>query len=63
MEKSNCFQKEEKLKLLKIREEYLKNGIEILKREFARAKDEQNRVKSVPLLMGQFLEIVDRTQP
>jgi len=64
MEKSNgfinCFQKEEKLKLLKIREEYLKKEIEVLKRELARAKEEQNRVKSVPLLMGQFLEIVDK---
>lgn len=51
--------KEEKLRLLKIREEYLKKEIEILKNELSRAKEEINRVKSVPLLMGQFLEMID----
>lgn len=56
----NCFQKQEKLKLLKIREEYLNKEIDILKKELVRAKEEIGRVKSVPLLMGQFLEIVDK---
>lgn len=56
----SCFQKEERLKLLKIREEYLRKEIDILRRELARAKEEINRVKAVPLLMGQFLEIIDK---
>lgn len=56
----NCYQKEERLSLLKIREEYLKKEIETLKNEYARAKEEINRVKSVPLLMGQFLEMIDQ---
>lgn len=55
-----CFQKEERLKLLKIREDYLKKEIDILQKELARAKEEINRVKAVPLLMGQFLEIIDK---
>ncbi|KAM0680834.1 26S proteasome regulatory subunit 6B [Glugoides intestinalis] len=56
----SCYNKEEKLKLLKIRKEYVLKEIEILKRELARAKEEINRVKSVPLLMGQFLEMIDK---
>lgn len=56
----NCFYKEEKFKLLKIRKEYIEKEISVLKRELARAKEEINRVKSVPLLMGQFLEMVDK---
>lgn len=56
----NCFNKEEQLKLLKIRKDYLAKEISILKKELARAKEEINRVKSVPLLMGQFLEMIDK---
>lgn len=56
----NCFHKEEKLKLMKIRKEYIEKEIGVLKRELARAREEINRVKSVPLLMGQFLEMVDK---
>ncbi|ELA41421.1 26S proteasome subunit P45 family protein [Vittaforma corneae ATCC 50505] len=56
----NCFNKEEQLKLLKIRKEYLAKEIAILKKELSRAKEEINRVKSVPLLMGQFLEMIDK---
>jgi 26S proteasome regulatory subunit T3 len=54
-----CKQKEKELELLKIRENYVREEIEILKRELARAKEEINRVKSVPLLMGQFLEAIE----
>jgi len=53
-------QKEKELSLMKIRKEYVLKEIESLKRELAREKEEINRVKSVPLLMGQFLEIVDK---
>lgn len=56
----NAFNKEEQLRLLKIRKECTIKEIAILKKELARAKEEINRVKSVPLLMGQFLELIDR---
>lgn len=46
--------------MLGIKEKYLKNEIEILRQELARAKEEINRVKSVPLLIGQFLEAIDK---
>lgn len=52
-------QKEREYKLLSIREEYVRKEIEILKREERHAKEEINRVKSVPLIMGQFLEPID----
>lgn len=52
-------EKEKEYKLLNIREEYVKKEIETLKREEKHAKEEINRVKSVPLIMGQFLEPID----
>ncbi|KAF5141135.1 26s proteasome regulatory subunit 6 [Vairimorpha ceranae] len=52
-------QKEREYKLLSIREEYVRKEIEILKREERHAKEEINRVKSVPFIMGQFLEPID----
>lgn len=55
-----CANREKELELLKIREEYITNEIEILKRELARAKEEINRVRSVPLLVGQFAEAIDK---
>jgi len=56
----NAFNREEQLRLLKIRTESTIKEIAILKKELARAKEEINRVKSVPLLMGQFLEMIDK---
>lgn len=56
----NAFNREEQLRLLKIRRECTVKEIAILKKELARAKEEINRVKSVPLLMGQFLEMIDK---
>ncbi|KAK6090689.1 hypothetical protein P3W45_000412 [Vairimorpha bombi] len=52
-------EKEKEYKLLSLREEYVRKEIEILKREERHAKEEINRVKSVPLIMGQFLEPID----
>ncbi|ORD94509.1 PRS6B [Enterospora canceri] len=48
------------LRMLQIKEEYLKQEIGVLRNELGRAKEEINRVRSVPLLMGQFLEAIDR---
>ena len=47
------------LEFLEIQEEYIKDEIHNLKREHVRAKEEVKRIQSVPLVIGQFLEIVD----
>merc|ERR1719198_1458641 len=48
------------LEFLEIQEEYIKDEMQNLKRELVRAKDEVKRIQSVPLVIGQFLEIIDR---
>ncbi|ORE00146.1 PRS6B [Hepatospora eriocheir] len=50
----------ERLKQLDIKEKYLTKDVEYLKNELGRAREELKRVKSVPLLVGQFLEAVDK---
>ena len=52
-------QMERKLRLLEIREAYVRKEIETLRREERHGKEELDRVKSVPLIMGQFLEPID----
>lgn len=52
-------QMERELRLMEIREAYVLKEIETLKREEKHGKEELNRVKSVPLIMGQFLEPID----
>jgi len=47
------------LEFLEIQEEYIKDEMQNLKRELVRAKEEVKRIKSVPLVIGQFLEIID----
>ncbi|KAG5860619.1 ATP-dependent 26S proteasome regulatory subunit [Encephalitozoon hellem] len=54
-------QMERKLRLLEIREAYVRKEIETLKREERHGKEELDRVKSVPLIMGQFLEPIDNS--
>ena len=39
--------------------EYIKDEMKNLKRELIRAKEEVKRIQSVPLVIGQFLEMVD----
>lgn len=51
--------KERELKLLILRKEYVHNEISHLEKELLKAKEEIKRVKSIPLIMGQFLEAVD----
>ena len=50
---------EEELALLTIKEDYLKEDIKNLKKEWIRAKEEVKRIQSVPLTIGQFLEMID----
>jgi 26S proteasome regulatory subunit T3 len=47
------------LEFLEIQEEYIKDEMQNLKRELVRAKEEIKRIQSIPLVIGQFLEIID----
>ena len=42
-----------------MQEEYIKEEQRSLKRELLRAQEEVKRIQSVPLVLGQFLEMVD----
>ncbi|KAJ1977129.1 26S proteasome regulatory subunit 6B [Dimargaris verticillata] len=48
------------LELLELQENYIKDEQKNLKRELVRAQEEVKRIKSVPLVLGQFLEAIDR---
>lgn len=47
------------LEFMEIQEGYIKDEMKNLKRELIRAKEEVKRIQSVPLVIGQFLEMVD----
>jgi 26S proteasome regulatory subunit T3 len=49
----------EEVEFLSIREECIKDEQKNLKREYIRAKEEVKRIKSVPLVIGQFLEMIN----
>merc|ERR1719326_657865 len=51
---------QKQLEFLDIQEEYIKDEMQNLKRELVRAKEEVKRIQSVPLVIGQFLEIIDK---
>ncbi|CDS13275.1 Putative 26S protease regulatory subunit 6B [Lichtheimia ramosa] len=48
------------LEFLALQEEYIKDELKNLKRELLRAQEEVKRIKSVPLVIGQFLEPLDQ---
>jgi 26S proteasome regulatory subunit T3 len=48
-----------RLKFLEIHEEYIKDEVKNLKRELLHAQEELKRIRSVPLVVGQFSEMVD----
>eukprot|EP01112_Ceratiomyxa_fruticulosa_P017666 TRINITY_DN5550_c0_g1_i1.p1 TRINITY_DN5550_c0_g1~~TRINITY_DN5550_c0_g1_i1.p1 ORF type:complete len:414 (-),score=110.74 TRINITY_DN5550_c0_g1_i1:149-1390(-) len=50
---------ESQLEFLNIQEEYIKDEQKNLKRELLRAQTEVKRIQSVPLVIGQFLEMID----
>jgi 26S proteasome regulatory subunit T3 len=52
---------EEALATLAIEEEYVRDEFASLKRELVRAQEEVKRIQSVPLVIGQFLEMIDQT--
>jgi len=51
---------EQKIEFLKIQEDYIKDEQKNLKRELIRAKEEVKKIQSVPLVIGQFLEMIDQ---
>jgi len=52
-------QLQRQLEFLEIQEEYIKDEQRNLKRELLRAQEEVKRIQSVPLVIGQFLEMID----
>ena len=50
---------ERELELLGIKEEYIKDELRYLRRELVRAQDEVKSIQSVPLLVGNFVEMID----
>ncbi|KAI5634162.1 ATPase family associated with various cellular activities (AAA) domain-containing protein [Phthorimaea operculella] len=48
------------LEFLEVQEEYIKDEQRNLKKEYLHAQEEVKRIQSVPLVIGQFLEAVDR---
>jgi len=50
---------QQRVEFLDIQEEYIKDEMKNLKRELLRAKDEITRIQSVPLVIGQFNEMID----
>ena len=53
---------ERQLRFLEIQEEYVKDEHKNLKRELLRAQEEVKRIQSVPLVIGQFLEMIGQYQ-
>ena len=49
------------LEFIDIQDEYVKDEQKNLKRELLRAQEEVKRIQSVPLVIGQFMEMVDQT--
>ena len=45
---------------LGVQEEYIKDEMRNLRREYIHAQEEGKRIQSVPLVIGQFLEAVDQ---
>jgi 26S proteasome regulatory subunit T3 len=52
---------ESQIEFLDIQEEYVKTELKNLKRELIRSKQEIQRIRATPLVIGQFVEMVDAT--
>ena len=50
---------QQQLEFMEIQETYIKDEQKNLKRELLRAREEVKRIQSVPLVIGQFLEMID----
>ena len=47
------------LNFLTVQEDYIKDEMRNLRQEYLHAQEEVKRIKSIPLIIGQFLEAVD----
>merc|ERR1719162_639729 len=52
-------EKQNNIEFLDIQKEYIKDEMKFLKRELMHSAEEVKRIQSVPLVIGQFLEMVD----
>jgi 26S proteasome regulatory subunit T3 len=50
---------ERELEFVDIQEAFVKDEMKNLRRELLRAKEEVKRIQSVPLVLGQFMELID----
>lgn len=48
------------LEFIEIQEEYVKDELKNLRRELLRSQEEVKRIQSVPLVIGQFMEMIDQ---
>ncbi|KAK6145200.1 hypothetical protein DH2020_022020 [Rehmannia glutinosa] len=48
------------LEFIEIQEEYVKDELKNLRREHLRSQEEVKRIQSVPLVIGQFMEMIDQ---
>ncbi|KAI8052522.1 26S protease regulatory subunit 6B [Syncephalis plumigaleata] len=60
LSEEDLYIKLKKLQLPELQEEYIKDEQKNLKRELLRAQEEVKRIRSVPLVIGQFLEPIDQ---
>ena len=51
---------QQQLEFLGVQEEYIKDEMRNLRKEYIHAQEEVKRIQSVPLVIGQFLEAVDQ---
>jgi len=56
---SNLKRLEQRLEFLSVQEDYIKDEVRNLRKEYLHAQEEVKRIQSVPLVIGQFLEAVD----
>jgi 26S proteasome regulatory subunit T3 len=52
---------EEEIEFLDLQEDFIKTEQQNLRRELIRAKEELKKIQSVPLVIGQFIEMIDET--
>ena len=48
------------LEFLDVQEDYIKDEMKNLRKEYLHAQEEVKRIQSIPLVIGQFLEAVDQ---
>ena len=64
VEEGDYYTKYQKLKkqieFYDVQEEYIKDEMRNLRKEYLHAQEEVKRIQSIPLVIGQFLEAIDQ---